>query len=93
LSVGEHAWNFETLGKLLGHERFLIASCNDTTIRNSPEGVYMLVGNFPATDYCDTKHLDQASLFVPNCARNVFIACSIGTRGFQPSRVLSFSFE
>src|SRR5438477_6480022 len=59
MSVGENARNFETLGKLLRHERFLIANCNDAAIRNSPDSVYMLVGNLPATDYCDTKHFDE----------------------------------
>jgi hypothetical protein len=61
LDVGENGRNFETLGELPRHERFLIANCDNAAIRDSPDSVYMLVGNLPATDYCDTKHLDERS--------------------------------
>jgi hypothetical protein len=57
LCVGEDARNCEALGELLCHEGFLIANCNDAAVRNSSDGVYMLVGNFAATDYGDAKHL------------------------------------
>jgi hypothetical protein len=51
VDVGENARNLETLGKLLGHERLLIANRNDAAVRNSSNSVYVLVGNLPASDY------------------------------------------
>jgi hypothetical protein len=47
----------EALGKLPCHEEFLVANCDNVATRYSPYGLYMLIGNFAATNYSDTKHL------------------------------------
>jgi hypothetical protein len=39
--------------QLLGHERFPIAKSDDFTIRNAMDGLHMLIGDLPATDYGD----------------------------------------
>jgi len=59
--------------------------------------MYMLVGDFAATDYCDAKHVlfrcQRSEVRDQNWLRNAFIAWSIETLGFQPNRSFSFWFE
>ena len=59
--IGKALGDSKTFSQLFGHERFLIAQCYNLAIRNPADGLYMLIGDFAATDYRDTEHSFQRS--------------------------------
>jgi hypothetical protein len=48
--------NPKPLTELPGHQKFLITKWHNLAIRHAPDSGHVLVGDFAAADYSDTKH-------------------------------------
>jgi hypothetical protein len=79
--IGETLANAEALAKLPGHKRFPIANGNNLTIRNTMDGLHVLIGNLAATDYGNAKHCVQMT---EDGGPTADPQCSILRLGFRP---------